>query len=70
MVKIKNYEESETNNDQQNEHTIIVPDMQDVPNQVKENESNSVRDGQGAMKANQKKNWLFILRFWIYLAQV
>ena len=70
MVKIKNYEESETNNDQQNEHTIIVPDMQDVPNQVEENESNSVRDGQGAMKANQKKNWLFILRFWIYLAQV
>ena len=56
MVKIKNYEESETNNDQQNEHTIIVPDMQDVPNQVEENESTSVRDGQGAMKANQKKN--------------
>ena len=55
MVKIKNYEESETNNDQQNEHTIIVPDMQDVPNQVEENESNSVRDGQGAMKANQKR---------------
>ena len=42
--------------------TIIVPDTQDVPNnQVEENVSNSVRDnfllhGQGAMKANQRKN--------------
>ena len=33
MVEIKNYSESETNNNyQQNEHTIIVLDMQDFPN--------------------------------------
>ena len=61
-VEIKNYDESDTNNnDQQNEHTIIVPDTQDVPNQVEENVNNSVRDnfflhGQGATKANQRKN--------------
>ena len=61
-VEIKSYDESETNNnDQQNEHTIIVPDTQDNPNQVEENVSNSVRDisflhGQGATKANQRKN--------------
>ena len=61
-VEIKSYDESETNNnDQQNEHTIIVPDTQDVPNQIEENGSNSVREnfflhGQGATKANQRKN--------------
>ena len=61
-VEIKSYDESETNNnDQQNEHTIIVPDTQDIPNQVEENVSNSVRDifflhDQGATKANQRKN--------------
>ena len=61
-VEIKSYDESETNNnDQQNEHTIIVPDTQDIPNQVEENVSNSVRDisflhGQGTTKANQRKN--------------
>ena len=44
-MEIKNYDESDTNNnDQQNEHTIIVPDTQDVPNQVEENVNNSVRD--------------------------
>ena len=44
-VEIKNYDESDTNNnDQQNEHTIIVSDTQDVPNQVEENVNNSVRD--------------------------
>ena len=32
-VEIKNYDKSETNNnDQQNEHTITVPDTQDAPN--------------------------------------
>ena len=63
MVEIKNYGEGETNNnEEQNEHTIIVPDMQDVlNNQVEENVSNSVRDnfflhGQGATNANQRKN--------------
>ena len=56
------YDESETkNNDQQNEHTIIVPDTQDVPNQIEENVRSSVRDhfflhGQGATKASQRKN--------------
>ena len=61
-MKIKSYDESKTNNnDQQNEHTIIMPDMQDVPNQVEENVNNSVRDnyflhGQGATKASQRKN--------------
>ena len=43
------------------QNVIIVPDMQDVPNQVEENVNNSVRDnfflhGQGATKANQRKN--------------
>ena len=63
----KNYDESYANyNDQQNEHTIIVRDAPDIPNQVEENVSNSVRDnfflhGQGATKANQRKNGLFIL---------
>ena len=61
-VEIKNYDESETNNnDQQNEHTIIVPDTPYVPNQVDANVSNSVRDSlflhdQDATKANQRKN--------------
>ena len=60
-MEIKNYDESETNNnDQQNEHNIIVPDTQDVPNQVEENVNNSVRDsfflhGQAATKANQRR---------------
>ena len=61
MAKIENYDESESNNnDQQNEHAIIVPDTQDVPNQMEENGSNSVRDfflyGQAATKTNQRKN--------------
>ena len=61
-MEIKNYDESETdNNDQRNEHTIIVSNTQDVPNQVEENVNNSVRDnfflhGQGATKANQRKS--------------
>ena len=50
------------NNEEENELTITVPDTQDVlNNQVEENVSNSVRDnfflhGQGATKANQRKN--------------
>ena len=61
-MEIENYEESGTNNnDQQNEHTIIVPDTQDVSNQIEENTRISVRDkfflhSQGATKANQRKN--------------
>ena len=61
-AEIENYVESETNNNnQQHEHTIIVPDTQDVPNQIEENGSSSVREnfflhGQGATKANQRKN--------------
>ena len=61
-MEIENYDESETNNnDQQIEHRIIVPDTQDVPKQIEENPSNSVRGnfflhGQGATKANQRKN--------------
>ena len=44
-VEIKSYDESETNNnDQQNEHTIIVPDTEDVPNQIEENGSTSIRN--------------------------
>ena len=44
-VDIQNYYESETNNnDQQNGHIIIVPNTQEVPNQVEENLNNSVRD--------------------------
>ena len=43
--EIQNYEESETNdNEQQIEYTITVPDTQDVPNQVEENVNSSVRD--------------------------
>ena len=42
-VEIKNYDESETNNNaQQNGHTIIVADTRDVLNKVEENVSNSV----------------------------
>ena len=61
-VEIKSYDESETNNnDQQNEHTIIVPDTQDVSNQIEENTRISARDNfflhsEGATKANQRKN--------------
>ena len=61
-VEIKNYDEIETNDiDQQNEHTIIVPDTQDLQNQVEENMSFPARDNfflhaQGAMTANQRKN--------------
>ena len=57
-VEIKKYDESETNNnDRQNKHFIIVPDT----NQFEGNVSSSVRDnfflhGQGATKANQRKN--------------
>ena len=44
-MEIKNYDEGKTNNnDQKNEHTIIVPDTQDVPNQIEENGSNSITD--------------------------
>ena len=44
-MEIQNYDERKTNNnDQQNEHIIIVPHTQDVPNHVEENESNSLRD--------------------------
>ena len=44
-VEIENYDESETNNnDQQNGHTIIVPDTEDVPNQIEENGSTSIRN--------------------------
>ena len=44
-MEVKNYDESEINNsDQQNEHTLIVPDRQGILNQVEENLSNSVRD--------------------------
>ena len=45
-MKIKNYSESKTNNNhEQDEHTIIVLDTQDVPNnQAEENVNNSVRD--------------------------
>ena len=62
-MEVKNYGESETNNnEEQNEHTIIVPDTQDVPsNQVEENVSNSIRSnfflhGLGATKAIRRKN--------------
>ena len=61
-MEIKNYDKSKTNNnDQQNEHTISVPDTQDAPKQVEENVNNFGRDnlllhGQGATKANQRKN--------------
>ena len=55
-VEIKSYDESETNNnDQQNEHTIIVPDTQDVPNQIEENGSNSLRDNFFSMAKKQRK---------------
>ena len=55
-VEIKNYDQSETNNkDQQNEHTIIVPDTQDVPNQIEENESNSIREIFFLMAMEQRK---------------
>ena len=61
-VEIEHHEESETNNnDQENEHTMIVPDTQDVPNQIHEIGCSSVRDnfflhGQGATKTKQRKN--------------
>ena len=57
MVKLR-----PINNEEQNQHTIIVPDTQDVPNnEVEENVTNSVRDnfflhGQGATKANKRTN--------------
>ena len=56
-MEINNYGESETNNNkEQNEHTIIVPDMQDVlDNQVKQNVSNSVRDNFFLMAKVQRK---------------
>ena len=43
------------NNDQQNEHTIIVPDTQDVPNQIEENVRSSVRDLFFLMAKEQRK---------------
>ena len=55
-AKIENYDESETNNnDQQNEHAIIVPDTRDIPNQMEENGSNSVRDTFFFMAKQQRK---------------
>ena len=55
-MEIESYDESKTNNnDQQNEHKIIVPDKQDVPNQIKENASNSVRDNFFLMAKEQQK---------------
>ena len=42
-MEIQNYDENDTNkSDQQNEHIIIVPDTEDVPNNVKENVSKFV----------------------------
>ena len=67
-MEIQNYDESEiNNNDQQNKHNIVVPDTQDVPNQVKKNISISVRDyfflhGQGETRPSERKNLLFIVR--------
>ena len=61
-MQIQNYDESENNNNgQQNEHIKIVPDTQNVPNQVEENLNNFLRDNfflhdQGATKANQRTN--------------
>ena len=62
-MEIKNYDESETNNNEdQNEHIIIVRDTQDVPNnQVEENVSNSVRNNfvihsRVVTEANHRKN--------------
>ena len=62
-MEIKNCGESETNNnEEQNEHTIIVRDTQDIPNnQVEENVSNSVRNNffihiRVVTKANHRKN--------------
>ena len=61
-METENYGESNTNNnDQQNEHTIIVPDTQNVSNQIEENTRISARDNfflhsEGATKANQRKN--------------
>ena len=41
MVEIKNYDESETNNNsQKNEYTIIAPDTQNLLKQFEENVSN------------------------------
>ena len=60
-VDIQNYYESETNNnDQQNGHIIIVPNTQEVPNQVEENLNNSIRDnfflhGQCTTKPNTRE---------------
>ena len=67
-VESKDYGESQTNNnEQQNKHTITVTDRQDVTNQVQD-VSNFMRKnffllGLDAKKANQRKNWLFILKF-------
>ena len=55
-MEIKNYDEIETNNDdERNEHTIIVPDTQDIPNQVEEIVSNSIRDIFSFMAKAQQK---------------
>ena len=55
-MEIKNYDESETNNDEeQNEHTRIVPDTQDIPNQVEEIVNNSIRDFFSFMAKAQQK---------------
>ena len=62
-VEIQNHGERETNNnEEQNERTMTVPGTQDVlNNQVEQNVSNSLRNnfflhGQGATRANQRKN--------------
>ena len=72
-VEIKNYDEVEANNnDQQNEHTIIVPDTKDVPKQVEKNECTSRRDkfflhGQVQQKLT-KEEMIIHPGFKIYLA--
>ena len=62
-MEIQNHGERETNNnEEQNERTMTMPGTQDVlNNQVEQNVSNSLRNnfflhGQGATRANQRKN--------------
>lgn len=44
-METQNYDKSDiNNNDQENEHNIIVLDREDVPNHFEEYLSNSVRD--------------------------
>lgn len=61
-METQNYDKSDiNNNDQENEHNIIVLDREDVPNHFEEYLSNSVRDnffldGQSTMKDHQRKD--------------